>query len=316
MGDGTSIEWTDATWNPVRGCSRVSDGCMNCYAMGQAHRQNIPGGAYEGLTAIRNGRVDWSGQIKLVPELLGLPLRWKKPRRVFVDSMSDLFHHGVPFEFVDSVFATMARAHQHTFQILTKRPERMREYVIGVSNDPARRHKIAAPAADSRGDGWPLRNVWLGTSVENQAAMNARIAHLILTPARVRFLSCEPLLGPVELWDGDTTYGEVPLGEAVHWVIAGGESGHGARPMETEWVRSLRDQCQQRGIAFFFKQWGSFLPVSQDPLLHERNGPGVTNIRFEDPNAKGGDAWHKVGKKQAGRLLDGQTWNQMPTEAA
>lgn len=215
----TSIEWTDTTWNPVRGCTPVSEGCKNCYAMRLAHRFSGPGKPYEGLTKLTTKGPRWTGDVRTVPELLDAPLRWREPRRVFVNSMSDLFHEDVPEDFIDRVFAVMAIARKHTFQILTKRPERAAEYL----NRPGVAGAIAAETGG--GDGpltvganhgvrpwpfirpddlaarWPLPNVWLGTSVEDQAAADERIPHLLRTPAAVRFLSCEPLLGPVDLRD-------------------------------------------------------------------------------------------------------------------
>ena len=240
MSDHSAIEWTDATWNPVTGCTVVSPGCAHCYAKTFAERfRGVPGHPYE-----------QGFDLKLWPERLDVPLNWKKPKRVFVNSMSDLFHPDVPVDFVRQVFNTMQRATQHEFQVLTKRPERAREI---------------APALP-----WPS-NVWLGVSVENQH-WTSRIDELRKIPAAVRFLSCEPLLGPLKLdLDG------------IHWVIVGGESGRRARPMRGDWASGVRDQCARAGVAFFFKQWGA----------HDVTGK-------------------RVGKKKAGRVLDGATFDQMP----
>ncbi|MCA1811426.1 MAG: phage Gp37/Gp68 family protein [Halobacteriales archaeon] len=286
----TSIEWTDATWNPLRGCTAVSEGCRNCYAAGQAARFSGPGLPYEGLAKFTPQGPRWTGEVRLVPEHLEDPLRWRKPRRVFVNSMSDLFHPAVSNEFISCVFAVMAAAPQHTFQVLTKRPERMAAWFEWAAQHPHREGPgIGGPLAalgeaicNFEGNlpapfheetdlsclkvAWPLPNVWLGTSVEDQAAAEARIPHLLASPAVVRFLSCEPMLGPVDLRsatafgmaDPETTWAAAARARRrVDWVIVGGESGRGARPMDLAWARSLRDQAQGAGAAFFFKQVGA-----------------------------------------------------------
>jgi protein gp37 len=244
MSSTSTIEWTEATWNPVTGCTKVSPGCAHCYAETFAERfRGVPGHPYE-----------QGFDLKLWPERLQLPLQWKRPRTIFVNSMSDLFHVDVPDEFIIKVFAVMARADWHTFQVLTKRPER----AASMSNQLR----------------W-TPNIWMGTSVENQR-FTTRIAHLRRTSARVKFLSCEPLLGSLRL-----------KLSGIDWVIVGGESGPGARPMRADWARAIRAQCEAAGVAFFFKQWGA------------HNELGV-----------------RVGKSRAGRVLDGRTWDAMPTSAA
>lgn len=287
MGDKSAISWTNATWNPLLGCSKVSQGCAKCYAVRQSHRMaSNPNAkiaaANAGLTARHaNGHLDWTGQINLLPDRLEQPLRWTAPRLIFVNSLSDLFHPDVPEEFILRVFDVMRRAHWHTFQVLTKRPERMAALV-----------KWIYPG--------PLHNVWLGTSVEDQKAADQRIPWLLKTPAQVRFLSCEPLLGPVDLtawlWrcsscgqsynfqDTRWRYGwngpqhsccTVPQagafdGQAVgglHWVIAGGESGPGYRPLNLDWARSLRDQCKAAGVPFHFKQIGGTTSKANGKML-------------------------------------------------
>jgi protein gp37 len=234
MAQTSTIEWTEATWNPVTGCNKISPGCKFCYAERMAYR----------LQAMGQERYRNAFEVTLQPDALEVPLRWRAPRVIFVNSMSDLFHKDVPPEYIKQVFAVMQQAPQHTFQVLTKRPERVAE--LG-SELP-----------------WPT-NVWMGTSIESIDYV-WRVRALKDVPAKTRFLSVEPLLGPIP---------RLPL-KGIHWVIVGGESGPGARPMKVEWARQIRDQCIAKGVPFFFKQWGG------------------TN------------------KKRAGRVLDGQTWNEMP----
>src|SRR5205823_2432911 len=239
MALSSKIEWTDATWNPVRGCTKIGPGCKHCYAETFAERfRGVKGHPYE-----------QGFDLRLVPEKLAEPLRWKTPKMIFVNSMSDLFHKDVPDDYVEAVCRVMERANWHTYQVLTKRSSRMRNLLQG-------RLRFAAE----------LRHVWWGVSVEDRAHGLPRVEHLRQAPAAVRFLSVEPLLEDL---------GEINL-DGIHWVIVGGESGPGARPMRKEWVLSLRDQCRAEGIAFFFKQWGG------------------------------------VQKKRAGRELDGRTYDEFP----
>lgn len=289
----SSIEWTDKVWNPIRGCSLVSAGCKSCYAMRQAYRFSKHGQPYEGLVKMVGGEPKWTGDIKLVHDKLSEPLSWKKPVRIFVNSMSDLFHKDVPFGYIDRVFAVMAIAKRHTFQVLTKRPERMAEYL----NTPLRLEHIYDQWFEFSGgpreaEAWPLPNVWLGTSCENQKAADERIPHLLRTPAAVRFLSCEPLLENVDLTNWldpkecemcglnpprleidlgrcveeycqrchkvDPEWGSTLTGREVEldWVIAGGESGKDPRPCDLEWIRSIVSQCRMAGKPVFVKQLG------------------------------------------------------------
>jgi protein gp37 len=291
----TSIEWTDATWNPVTGCSEVSPGCDHCYAKTFAERwRSTPGHYFE------NGF-----DVQLRPDKLALPLSWKKPRRIFVNSMSDLFHDKVPDEYIAKVFGVMAAAPQHTYQILTKRHGRMRSLLSSVdfANRALDLSLVIKPVLTGmlpHGDLWPLPNVWLGVSVENQQWADIRVPALLDTPAAVRWLSCEPLLGPVKLpfvteVDGCTCstgniayepheahcgYEPGPAWGELHWVVAGGESGIGHRLLDLNWVRSLRDQCTDWNVPFLFKQVGGRTP------------------------------------KAGGRELDGRTWDQYPERAA
>ncbi|MGC5328982.1 DUF5131 family protein [Brevibacillus sp. SYSU BS000544] len=233
----SNIEWTEATWNPVTGCTKVSEGCRFCYAHKMAKR----------LHAMGNPRYVNEFRVTLHPDLVELPLSWKKPKRIFVNSMSDLFHEDVPLEFIKDVFNTMERASWHTFQILTKRSDRLLELSSQLS--------------------WPS-NVWQGVSVEDERVIH-RIDHLREVPAQIRFLSLEPLLGSLD---------NLNL-TGIHWVIVGGESGYGARPMMEEWVFNIRDQCQEQNVPFFFKQWGG------------------------------------VQKHRTGRMLEDRTWDEYPNHS-
>lgn len=223
----TTIEWTDATWNPVAGCLIITPGCTNCYAMRMAARLEAMGVAkYDGLTRKSGNRYIWTGKVRLDEASLEIPVKWRKPRKIFVNSMSDLFHADVPAEFIARVWSVMERTPQHTYQILTKRPERMREVVSS----------LGLPA---------LEHVWLGTSVEDGAVLT-RLDELRATPAVVRFVSFEPLIGSVR---------DAKL-DGIHWAIVGGESGPRARPMDEKWVDEIRLNCLASSTAFFFKQWG------------------------------------------------------------
>ena len=233
MAERSNIIWTDATWNPVTGCSKVSQGCKFCYAERLAKQLQA-----EGSHRYRN-----SFQVTLHPDVLDLPLPWKTPKRVFVNSMSDLFHVDVPDDFIAKVFGIMLKAPQHTFQILTKRPER----VVAMANDLS----------------W-ADNIWMGTSIENDQVVG-RADLLRHVPARVRFLSCEPLIGPLP---------SLHL-EGIHWVIVGGESGPGHRPIKEAWVEDIRGRCEELGIPFLFKQWGGDTPKSGGRLLHGRTWDGI-----------------------------------------
>ena len=266
MGRETGISWTDATWNPIRGCTRVSEGCRNCYAENVAYRFSGPGGAYEGLVRIGSDgkrRREWNGEVHFVEKHLLDPLKWKEPRRIFVNSMSDLFHENASDETRDKIFAVMTLCPQHTFQILTKRPQRMADYVDGRSEpgcDGLRGALIEGMTQKLYSEQhqedhsdiamwlavpWPLPNVHLGVSVENRAA-KSRIDVLREVPAALRFLSLEPLLE--DLGDLDLS--------GIGWCIVGGESGPSARPCNLEWIRSLVDRCQSAGVACWVKQMG------------------------------------------------------------
>jgi protein gp37 len=307
----SKIEWTDSTWNPLRGCSRVSEGCRNCYAEKIAGRFSSAGQPFEGVAELKfsnatkggdgkfHGR--WTGNIEFIEKHLEDPLRWRKPQRIFVNSMSDLFHENVKDEWIDEIFAVMGACEDaergHTFQILTKRPARMVEYMRTRAHKAWNSRRLGRSA-------FPPRNVWLGVSVENQQTADERIPLLLQAPAVVRFLSCEPLLGAVLLppFCGDPYHrhsGSCSIYARINWVIAGGESGHGARPVHPDWIRGLRDQCKASGVPFFFKQWGEYAPVSGQII----SSAGVQPFD---------GAMSRVGKKNAGRMLDGRTWEEMP----
>jgi protein gp37 len=240
MATRSHIEWTEMTWNPVTGCSKVSAGCKNCYAEKLAKRLRAMG-----VERYKNGF-----KVTLQPDLLDVPFHWREPRIVFVNSMSDLFHEKVPLNYIKKVFDTMVRCPQHTFQILTKRSQRLSE---------------VSPELP-----WPA-NIWMGVSVENKQVLD-RIADLKAVPAAVRFLSCEPLIGPLE---------NLPL-EGIDWVIVGGESGPGARPMKREWVLSIHRQCKVAGVPFFFKQWGGVRKDLTGRELHGRTYDDMPSVEQEN----------------------------------
>jgi protein gp37 len=296
----TTIEWTDETWNPFVGCSKISPGCTNCYAILQAYRNSAmaqkminPGRMryYEGLTQKTGDRIDWTGKVQFVPEALEIPVHWKKPRRVFVDSMSDLFHETIPFEQIDQVFAVMALTHHHTYQVLTKRAdERMLEYLRGANNrvriaavDMGRSLGVDHADIESCQWNWPLPNVWLGATTETQKEADKRIPLLLQTPAAVRFLSCEPLLEKINLRIGNTQQdaiarrirGESHQRVRLDWVIIGGESGPRARPFNLDWARSLLQQCHDVNISAFVKQLGSNVFDESGARIKLRNRKGA-----------------------------------------
>lgn len=310
MGDKTGISWTDASWNCIRGCSRVSEGCRHCYAETMAGRFSDPGQPYHGLVTIRKGKVKpkWNGKIDFIPKHLTDPLRWQKPRRIFVNSMSDIFHENLDFEYIAAIFAVMLLAKHHKFQVLTKRSRRMREFfhwagtltmpqLIGyayraLKDNPEELKTLARADRNLGGYTWPLPNVWIGVSVENQEAADERIPDLMATPAVIRFLSCEPLIGRVSLakWlreggksgkdspdhanaaggghvRGTQAPGNVAESQTgqdgsptpatrplLSWVIAGCESGPGMRDCDHQWLRLLREECRASGVKYFLKQ--------------------------------------------------------------
>lgn len=313
MGSTTKIEWADATWGPVTGCTKVSAGCDNCYAETFAERwRGTPGHYFE------NGF-----DVQLRRDKLYLPMRWKKPRRIFVNSMSDLFHDAVPDDYIAQVFTVMALARQHTFQVLTKRHARMRsllnkpEFIWPNVWGP-----IAPDLPDLPYRTWPLPNVWLGVSAENQQWADIRIPALLDTPAAVRFVSAEPLLGPIDLHIDPIEASSPFWGSQLDWVITGGESGPGARPAHPDWFRAIRDQCQAAGVAFLFKQWGEWQPSSPRQEMVANGRRYRYARRWIHPDGSTADYFEpstpmdRVGKHRAGRELDGRTWDGYPGEAS
>jgi protein gp37 len=389
MADGTKIEWTDATWNPITGCQIVSAGCKNCYAMRIAGTRLRNHPTRTGLTRQNaTGKPVWNGEVRFNKAALLEPLKWTRPRKIFVCAHADLFYEAVPDEWINSVFAIMALTPQHTYQVLTKRPERMREYMrsdglidrlieAACKIDSARGASWATDVYLKLIDGLPLPNVWLGTSVEDQATAEERIPILLDTPAALRWISAEPLLGSVDLepwlpwpdptlgddpaevngksWgcqECDSTCRDCPTSRAVYqcdegpigedgcptwvacervtldWIVVGGESGAGARPMHPSWARSIRDQCAAATVPFLFKQWGAWGHARPEPA----GTPGHYAIASAGPHS---DSWPQavtpvayyprpidlfggatvlkaIGKKIAGRLLDGVEHNGFP----
>lgn len=391
MGDNSKIEWTDATWNPVTGCSVVSPGCTNCYAMRLAGTRlaHLPSRA--GLTHDSKAGPVWTGEVRFNEEWLAQPLGWREPRMIFVCAHGDLFHEAVPDDVIDRVFAVMALAPRHVFQVLTKRSRRMRAYL----DSPATKARVGEivfvnllrwsglnpplQAEDWRHNKdrpWPLPNVWLGVSVEDQARADKRIPDLLATPAALRFISAEPLLGPIDFERLGTlqsiednfpkaikreqkgrplsgagsicgaqidaigsagssiTFFQTPdhMGgftaasprqwPRLDWIIVGGESGPGARPMHPDWPRAIRDQCAAAGVPFFFKQWGEW--AAGELITDVLVGDGRTSHRFGPSNTvawagkgqAGSYRLRRVGKARAGRCLDGRTHDDMPIAPA
>jgi protein gp37 len=357
----SKIEWTGETWNPIVGCSIVSPGCTNCYAMRTAariERMSPMLAHYKGLTQPSKAGPVWTGKVALAEDALLKPLKRRTPTTYFVNSMSDLFHEDVPDAWILRVLDVIRIAShdggsnvgaigrgegEHTFQCLTKRSARMRSVMSRIRWDGERLHLLAKDDGRAR---VLLKNLWLGVSAEDQRRADERIPDLLATPAAVRFVSAEPLLGPIDFTRSgrDDTgniatalephevaglvgncIGEIP---ALDWIIVGGESGPGARPMHPDWARSIRDQCQSAGVAFFFKQWGAWEPA----LDRERDDPDwrrdYTNnyvdsgksqwLNLDGDRGFHGERFHvmrNVGKARAGRLLDGRTWDEMPGRA-
>lgn len=385
----SKIEWTDRSdWNPIRGCTRVSPGCGGpgkhggCYAEAMAARFSKPGQWGHGFAEMRNHEPRWTGRVEMMRERLDLPLRWKKPARIFASSTSDMFHEELEIADIAEMWAYMTAAYWHEFQVLTKRPERaavllqddlfremVNDYLSEIDvvagelglYDPLERSRTdwRACCPDPQDDDeWPIKHIWLGVSAEDQARADERIPLLLKTPAAVRFVSLEPLLGPIDLTDrcnghyfhnmlNGTRWHDNPEGlnpahkftGSLDLVIVGGESGPHARPMQYDWARSLLGQCEAASVAYFFKQWGEYLPVGQTlPGFGKVHGatavkPGRMKLHYAgtpDQAPKYAFAEHgvevastadnrltfRVGKKAGGRLLDGVEHNAMPIREA
>lgn len=360
MADGTAISWTDATWQVTYGCDRVSPGCDGCYAIRTTHRlahnpnPKVSEPAQGLVHRVDDGegdtRLDWTGVVRLLPHNLGTPARWRKPRRIFVDSQADLFHADVPTEYIAQVFAAMAAAPQHVFQVLTKRHARLRAVLADpqfrlLVKEQHSRLQLAnvLPYRPLVINVWPLPNVHVGVSVENQRWADIRIAELLSTPAAVRWVSAEPLLGPVDLSEflGADVYDPYRYltgrgwERGLDWVVAGGESGAGARAAHPDWFRRLAAQCHTAGAAFQFKQWGEWGPEAplRNGVLDMSGGHALANdgtlygphdLDYPDGARRGEairaghdrahlTAMYRVGKHAAGRELDGVIYDEFPT---
>ncbi len=331
MARNTKIEWCDDTWNPITGCSVVSPGCTNCYAMRLAGTRLKHHPSRAGLTSDSKAGPVWNGEVRLNKSWLHQPSAWSRPRRIFVCAHGDLFAEKVPDEWILDVLTVIACNPQHQFQVLTKRAERMQDLMTradllediyanwsGFSGSPREVYS------------WPLHNLWLGVSVEDQKRADERIPLLLDTPAAIRWISAEPLLGPVNIvdamWAGNGP-AAANLSATLDWVVAGGESGPGARPMHPDWARSLRDQCARAGVPFLFKQWGQWCPATREYGIAghcmPETGEKFTWIGWDgvtkNPSAFGLVepimAIASVGKATAGRLLDGVEHNGFPVVA-
>ncbi len=338
MSDGTQISWSDATWSPVTGCTKTSEGCTFCY-IDRTPPFRMQGRRFDG------NHIGATTGVKLHSDRLGIPMKWRKPRRIFVCSLADLFQDEVPTPFIAEVFAVMSLARQHEFQVLTKRHARLKSLLNsetfwdGVSAARVVRGHDPLPAGTNM-----LTNAWIGVSTENQKWADIRIPALLGTPAAVRWISAEPLLGPIDLTQiafgrpqqPDMTidalnqrYGvpgawHAPTSARLSWVVCGGESGPNARPMHPHWARTLRDQCVEAGVAFHFKQHGEWGPTAEvitakDPRTIAMHPAGMVAMTAENPFnpfERGHPHWEALrrhGKKAAGRELDGRTWDQYPT---
>lgn len=318
MGDQSKIEWTDATWNPITGCTPVSEGCANCYAKREA----------EGRLRGKYGYPqDNPFRVTFHEDKLEQPLKWRRPRKIFVCSMGDLFHEDVPVEWIDKVIDVIARCEQHRFMLLTKRPERMKDYFLGLRDDPEQAMRFRSGRTElhkyalALRKGEPLRNVWLGVTAENQQRADERIPMLLQIPAAKLFVSVEPMLGPVDLyqWLGGDREIDPPhkYNGGLDWVICGGETGPEARPMHREWVRSLRDQCVAAQVPFFFKSWGEWKFICEViiPEYDKADYPEYWRRPGEKPMFAfpDGTTLERLGRRQTGRELDGRTWDEEPS---
>lgn len=331
MADGTAISWAEATWNVITGCEVLSPGCKRCYAMRLAGGRLKNHWSRQGLTVDTKAGPVWTGEVRYNPEWLDQPLRWSRPRMIFVAAHSDIGHPGILEEWRDCIFAVAALRPDHIFLVLTKRPDVLGAYLahpttpgrvfahamrLGVKTRRTR-DPNAVHATAQRISNWPLPNVWVGASAEDQPHLDERLPHLLTLPAVLHWLSIEPMLGPVDIghavgWRGFSN-GFDPLEQRISWVIAGGESQDSDRPIDPRWVRSLRDQCQAAGIAFHFKQWGDWRPLeTTDRNIAARLEPSIRS-RLETNGIPVSEIdMIKVGAAAAGRMLDGRIWDEFP----
>lgn len=353
MADKTHIEWTDATWNVVTGCAIVSPGCTNCYAMKLAGTRLRDHPSRNGLTTDSKAGPVWNGQVRFNTGWLTQPLRWTKPRKVFVCAHGDLFHEGVTDDQLDQIFAVMALAPQHVFQVLTKRPKRMRDYLLAFTAErlsQALGAFVHAGEKATQADRFiplPLPNVWMGVSAEDQTRANERIPVLLETPAAIRWVSAEPLIGPLDLTAIDDGFSDArnvlrsfsaqqqaaQYTETIDlcidtpgldWVVVGGESGAGSRPMHPDWARDLRDQCADAGVPFLFKQWGDWAPgenaqntigrtvETADWFNDAWDYQTLTPASAEGMHIDDEPTLYRAGRRASGRLLDGQLHDGYP----
>jgi len=335
----TSIEWTEHSWPVINGCRRISEGCRNCYAERLTATRLSRTPKYEGLAVFGQNGPRWTGKVRLWEKHLDMPIRLRKPSKIFVCDMGDLFYEEVADEAIAAVFGVMLLAQHHTFQVLTKRPDRMRAFMrtatvdecigtacrFGVGFPPGYSKHVSkemrAQGRDPKSDewaSWPPRHVWLGVSVENQATADDRISVLLETPAAIRWISAEPLLASVGLF----AFLKTPLRDlslralrspdmpGLDWVVVGGESGPDARPMRAEWVRTIRDQCAAAGVAFFFKQWGEHVEVAG--YRAGDDGRVMFDAKRRPLVDVDGHQFVRMGKKEAGRQIDGNTYSEFP----
>jgi len=317
MADGSHIEWTDATWNPITGCSLESPGCTNCYAMRLAGTRLSDHPSRANLTREVNGNHIWTGEVRFNEYWLYQPIRWSKPRMIFVCAHGDLFHENVPLEWIVSVFAVMIAAPQHTYQVLTKRSSRMREVVQYLyeteEGSDALCEAIESFAPETDLDFTvPPKHIWMGVSAEDQTRWDERVANLRETPAAVRWVSAEPLLGLIRDDQGL---------QGIDWIVTGGESSPRARPMHPDWARILRDQCAAADVPHLFKQWGEWMPIdyidgwADDFDYRFGDGSGRTLGQVKPcADLTDDERYARIGKKSAGRLLDGIEHNGYPRQ--
>lgn len=308
MADDIEIAWTDVTWNPLVGCTRKSAACRRCYAETATARSASEGGWGKGFAEISQGGATWTGKVEIREERLRLPLEIETPSRIFVNSLSDLFHESLDATTIDKIFAVMALSPRHVFQVLTKRPKTMQPYLADTEVPARIERQMAAIGGNesSRIEAWPLPNAWLGVTAENQKEADRRIPLLLATPAALRWVAAEPLLEPLDLKPGTwlaPRAGAKNEAPKLDWVVAGGEISAEAEPCHPDWARSLRDQCARTGTPFFWTQWGEHVP----------------SVGVEAPAGSSGSAavaWERLGSRRFVRSLDGELHEAFPAARA